>query len=204
MKPEDCARLEKDYSFKRSYLNETPWWKTLLMVPPICLLFTGLVGIIYLYHHDKLISLILIPYLVLFVAGTIWLKALKKYIQKEKIAKPGSFLVCMALPVKEKDGYVYAAFTNGTHRYNKHYVNSMVKKNPLDARIEEDSILFRKQSVLIHDEETNEGFYVRAYETKKLNSRFITWREDGLFPVIYIDDKYTFVVKKKDLTYYGS
>ena len=204
MKADDYAKLEKDYSFKRSYLNNTPWWRTLSMLPPICFLFVGLVGILYLFKHDMLISLHLIPYLALFVVGTILLKAIKRYIQKAKISQPGSFLLCLAKPIGEKDGYVYAAFVNDSHRYNKHYINNLSKDISFDAVLEKDGCPFRKQSVLIHDDENNAGYYVRAYEKKDLNKRFVTWEEDGLFPVLYIDDKYTFIVKKKDLTYYGS
>ena len=77
MKANDYAKLEKDYDFKRHYFNNTFWWKTLLMVPPICFLFVGLVGIIYLFNSDMLVSWYIIPYLFLFTVGTIWLKALK-------------------------------------------------------------------------------------------------------------------------------
>jgi len=203
MKAEDYAKLEKDYSFKRSYLNNTPWWKNILIIPPILILFVGLVGILYLFKHDMLVSLYIIPYLILFVVGTIWLKAIKKHIQKAKMAVEGAFHVCLAKPVGEKDGFVYAVFVNDTHRYNKHYINNLVKNISLDDILARDGSPFRKESVMIHDEESNSDFYMRAYLPKDITKRNAGWQEDDLFPVLYIDDKYTFIIKKKDLSFYG-
>lgn len=203
MKPEDYAKLEKDYSFKRSYLNNTPWWKNLLMVPPILFLFVGLAGILYLFHLDQLISLYLIPYLVFFVIGTIWLKAAKRHIQKGKMAVPGSFHICLAKPIWEKSGLVYAIFTNDTHRHNKHYINNLANKMSAESFAGENSSSPKNQSLPVHDEENNADYYIRIFEAKDISKYNSSWREDYIFPVLYIDDKYTFVVKKKDLNFYG-
>lgn len=203
MKPEDYARLEKDYSFKRSYLNNTPWWKSFLMIPPILLLFIGLAGILYLFHLDKLASLYILPYLVLFVIGTVLLKATKKHIQKEKMATPEAFHVCLAKPIWEKSGLVYVIFANDTHRHNKHYINNLANKISVESFSGEYDSTPKNKSTLICDNENNADYYLRIFEAKDITKRNKNWREDYIFPVLYVDDKYTFIIKKKDLTFYG-
>lgn len=199
MKPNDYAKLEKDYSFKKSYLTDTPWWINLLMVAPVCLLFVGLIGILYLFNLDKLVSWYIIPYLLLFVVGTILLKAIKKHIQKTAINKPDSFLICLAKPIAEKEGYTYIAFVKDSHRHNKHYIANELKDISPDDILNNYDKAFRKKTMLIHNDETNSDLYIRAYTNRDLNRRSATWREDQLIPVLYIDDKYTFIIKKKDL-----
>lgn len=202
MKPQDYAKLESDYSFKRSYLNKTPWWKSLLLVPPVCFLFVGLVGVIYLLKNDMLISLYIIPYLLLFVIGTIWLKAIKRHIHKVKMANAGSFHVCLAKPVWEKENQVFAIFVNDAHRHNKYYIENLVEKISSEKLLEKYNPSFKKEAHLIHDDENDADFYLRVYDMKEINKQNPDWRDKYLFPILYIDDKYTFVIKKKDLVFY--
>ncbi|WP_029905262.1 hypothetical protein [Prevotella sp. 10(H)] len=190
----DYTKLEKDNSFKKSYINSTLWWKNILLAPPILLLFGGLIGIIYIFHLDKLVSWYILPYLILFVVGTILLKATKKYLQKGMMTTPGSFIVCLAKPIGEKDGYTYAAFVKDTHRHNKHYINNETKDLSFDEIIASGQP-FTKKSMPLGEKE----IYIRAYPTKEITKRNASWREEDIFPILYIDDKYTFVIKKKDL-----
>lgn len=203
MNPENYANLEKDYSFKKSYLNNTLWWKNVLMVPPTLLLFIGLAGILYLFQLDKLVSLYIIPYLILFVVGTVLLKAIKKHIQKSKMTVAGSFHICLAKPIWEKSGFVYTIFTNDTHRHNKHYINNLANKISAEILAEEYGLSPKNKSVLIHDDDNNSDYYIRIFEAKDISKRNKSWREDYVIPVLYIDDKYTFIVKKKDMNFYG-
>lgn len=203
MRAEDYAKLEKDYSFKRSYLNNTPWWRNILMIPPILLLFIGLAGILYLFHLDKLVSLYIIPYLVLFVIGTILLKAIKRHIQKTKMTETGAFHVCLAKPIWEKSGLVYVVFVNDTHRHNKHYINNLASNIPAEDLAGKYGLSPKDKSLLIHDNKINADYYIRIFEAKDIEKRNKSWREDYMFPVLYIDDKHTFVIKKKDLNFYG-
>lgn len=197
MKPEDYIKLEKDKNFKKSYLNATSWWRNVLLIPPILLLFIGLAGILYLSHIDKLISLYIIPYIAIFIVGTIWLKAIKKHIQKKMMTLPEAFRVCLAKPIWEKNGQVYALFVNDTHRHNKHYINNLVAKIPSDSLLEEYTV--EKDSRLLHDDQNNVDYYIRRFEAKDIAKRNNDWRQDYLFPVLYIDNKHTFIIKKKDL-----
>ena len=199
MKPNDYAKLEKDYSFKKSYLKNTPWWKTILMLPPVCFLFVGLIGILYLFNNEMLASWYVIPYLAFFVIGTIWLKAMKKHIQKTMMATEGSFHICLAKSIGEKDGYVYSAFTNDSRRHDKYNIINIAKGLSLDEILSKQNEPFKKKTVLVQDEVNGTNIYIRAYFNNDITKRNPDWRENELFPVLYINDKYTFIVKKKDL-----
>lgn len=199
MKPNDYAKLEKDNNFKKNYLKETTWWKSVLVVAPACLLFIGLAGMLYLFHLDKLLSLYIIPYVLIFLIGTIWLKAIKKHLQKTIMTKPNSFQICIAVPIEEKNGYMCAAFVNDTHRYNKHYVNNIVTNLSEDELSMIDDKTLRREAVVFHNEETNADFYVKEFPIKELNKRNVSWREEECFEMLFIDEKTTPIIWKKDL-----
>ncbi|MDH6309886.1 hypothetical protein M2451_002257 [Dysgonomonas sp. PFB1-18] len=199
MKQDDYAKLEKDQQFKKDYLNRTMWWKSVLMVPPVCFLFVGLVGILYLYKQDLLISWYITPYLILFVIGTVWLKAIKKHIQKTKMEVDGAFRVCLASPVGEKGGYTYLVYANDSHRHNKYYVKTLAKDIDFADLSEKYTDSVKKKQVSVQNSENNESYYVVAYKTKdveKCNKDALT---DEIIPLLYIDDNNTLIIKKKDL-----
>ncbi|MBB4037410.1 hypothetical protein GGR21_003327 [Dysgonomonas hofstadii] len=199
MRADDYAKLEKDIKFKKSYLSNTTWWKDGAIIAPIVLMFGGLVGILYLFNMDKLISISAIPYLLLFAVGTILFKAIKMNLQKRKMAEPGAFHICVAVPVGEENGYTYAVFTNDTHRYNKHYIKNIAKETLLDSIPETDKITCRKKTILAERPEQGDKYCIRAYKTKDINKQNINWRNDDYFPVLFIDENNTPVIKSKDI-----
>ncbi len=200
MKPNDCAALEKDYNFKKSYLNKTLWWKNLSMLPPVLIMFIGLAGLLYLFQYDKLYSLYAIPYVLLFAIGTIWLKAMKRYLQKAAMAVPGAFHVCLAATIGEKKDVLYAIFVNNTRRYDKHYITNLAQNISLHEILSENKEPFLKKAVLIHDKESDTDIYVRAYSKKDVVKQNAGWSlDEGYFPVLFIDEKNVPVIKRKDL-----
>jgi hypothetical protein len=200
MKPNDYASLEKDYDFKKTYLGNTLWWKTLPMLPPVLIMFIGLAGLLYLFQYDKLFSLYAIPYVLLFAAGTIWLKAMKRHLYKAAMAVSGAFHVCLAAPVGEKDGYLYAAFVNNTRRYDKYYIINLAGEVSLHDLLAGNKAPFRKKAVLVHGKESDAEIYVRAYLKKEVVKRNGGWSlGDGYFPVLFISENDVPVIKRKDL-----
>ncbi|NDV77470.1 hypothetical protein [Dysgonomonas sp. 511] len=201
MKPSDFEKLEKDTFFKKTYLNKTPWWKTLAMLPPVLLLFVGLVGLLYLLKSDMLISVYMIPYLLLFMLGTIWLKAVKRNIQKTKMSADGSFLVCIGKPLGEKAGYTYVAFAKDNRRHSPHYLNTPLKSVSLDevlAKYPLDEL--KKDTKRIEIEDSNAEIFVKAISGKDINKSNPQWEQnEGYLPLLYIDDRYSFVIKPKDI-----
>jgi len=198
MKPDNYAKLEKDYKFKKSYLNTTTWWKNGALMAPIILMFGGLVGILYLFNMDRLISISVIPYLLLFAVGTILFKAIRMNLQKKKMAESDAFHVCIAVPFGEEDGYTYTVFTNDSHRHNKHYVKNLAKGMDLD-NILLDKEALKQRSVLVPGNEDTGGYYLRSYKTKEIYKRNQGWKDDEFFPVLYIDEKNTLIISRKDL-----
>lgn len=200
MKQDDYSRLEKNYDFKRIYVKETLWWASPLFIAPALILFAGLAGIIYLLRSDMLVSLYVIPYLLLFVVGTIWLKAIKKHIQKTMMNKDGSFLVCIAHPVSEKNGYTYAVFTTDKYRHNKHYLNNTV--NVLSEKNISDNEQVKKKAILMHNDESDTNYYLRAFPVKDIRKRNKGWSSDDIFPVLFIDEKHVPILKDKDFKFF--
>ncbi len=199
LKAEDYAKLEKDVKFRRSYYSATKWWKNPALIAPIILMFGGLVGIMYLFNMDKLISLSVIPYLLLFAVGTILFKAIKMNLQKRKMAESGSFHICLAIPVEDRNGYTYAVFTNDTHRYNKHYIKNLLKDISLEDIIEKYELTAKNKSVMVKDIENQAEYYIRGFKIKELTKANSKWEDDGFFPVLFIDEADTLIVKSKDL-----
>ncbi|MFV0538515.1 MAG: hypothetical protein ACK5M3_14275 [Dysgonomonas sp.] len=200
MKPNDYAALEKDSNFKKSYLSKTLWWKTLSMLPPVLIMFVGLAGLLYLFQYDKLYSLYAIPYVLLFAIGTIWLKALKTYLQKATMAIPGAFHVCLAATIGEKKDVLYAVFVNNTRRYDKYYITNLAQNISLHEILSEHKESFFKKAVLIHDKESDTDVYVKAYAKKDVVKQNAGWSlDEGYFPVLFIDEKNVPVIKRKDL-----
>ncbi len=200
MKPNDYAALEKDSNFKKSYLSKTLWWKNLSMLPPVLIMFVGLAGLLYLFQYDKLYSLYAIPYILLFAVGTIWLKALKTYLQKAAMAAPEAFHVCLAATVGEKKDVLYAVFVNNTRRYDKYYITNLAQNVSLHEILSEYKEPFFKKAILIHDKESDTDIYVKAYEKKHVVKENAGWSlDEGYFPVLFIDEKNVPVIKRKDL-----
>lgn len=202
MKPQDYTKLEKNYNFKRRYLNKTLWWKNILLIAPIGFLFIGLAGVIYLLKNDMLASLYVIPYLIFFVVGTIWLKAIKRHIQKAKMVEPSAFRVCLAKTVKEDDRRVFSVFVNDTHRHNNYYIKNLADRIDIDALLEGNSALSEAGTHLINDPENEIDCYLNVSTAKEITKLNAKWNNDSVFPVLYIDEKYTFVIKAKDLVFY--
>jgi hypothetical protein len=202
MKSNNYTELEKDYNFKRSYFNNTLWWKTISMVPPVLFLFIGLAGIIYLFETGMSVSWYTIPYVVLFTVGAIWLKAMKKYILRASMAAEGAFHVCLAAPIEDKDGYTYAAFVNNTRRHDKYYITNLMKNKSLHELCVKDNASFKKEAILVHEEESDTDIYVKAYPKKVISARNNGWSlGEGYFPVLYINNKNVPVIKRKNLIF---
>lgn len=202
MKASECVQLENDRSFKYGYLKATRWWKSILLLPPVCLLFIGLVGVIWLLNIDKLASWYVIPYLVLFVLGTIWLKAIKKYIQKQLLSKDGAFLVCQAQVAGEKDGYIYTVYSTGEKRHNEHYIKAVAERLTIADIPANELQASKKRAIILHDEETDTDFCFRTYFHQNISKRNAAWRDESGFPLLYIDDSHVELIKKRDLNIY--
>ncbi|MEN9918423.1 MAG: hypothetical protein RL662_859 [Bacteroidota bacterium] len=121
MNNHDIERLEKNIQLKKKILGKNIW-RNYAIVPPSLILFIGILGILSLYNMDKLFSLYTIPFIILFVLGTIWLKSTKKYLINKVILNNTSIQVCRTIPLITEDKKTVLLFSTNKNRNNKNYL----------------------------------------------------------------------------------
>ncbi len=130
MNSDKITKLENSIKLKKKIFGKNIW-KNYAIVPPAIVMFGGILGIIYLYNIDKLISLHAIPFVFIFVLGTVWLKSVRKYIIDKKIENSSDFLLCLSISLLKEGGKTIILFSTGKNRNNKYYLEKE-KKNILD------------------------------------------------------------------------
>lgn len=197
MNTSDFVKLESNKKFKKDYLNKTPWWKTILLISPICFLFLGLAGLLYLFKVELLISYYAIPFVIAFAIGTILLKTIKRHIVNTKMSVPGSFLVCAGKSVFEDSQYAYVVFVTSAQRHYDHYIAKFAKKLT-DKEIDDIKLQATdKKTVLFHDTDSEVSYYAKAFKLKDINKQRKNWDENDTLPLLFIDEQYIFIINKK-------
>lgn len=197
MNTSDFVKLENNKKFKKDYLNKTPWWKTILLISPICFLFLGLAGLLYLFKAELLISYYAIPFIIAFAIGTILLKTIKRHIVNTKMSVPGSFLTCAGKSVSTDSQYAYVVFVTSAQRHYEHYISKLVK-NLTDKEVADIKLqTTNKKTVLFHDKESEVSYYAKAFKVKDINKQRKSWDEDDTLPLLFIDEQYIFIINKK-------
>ncbi len=131
MDSNDIKRLENNTKLKKKIFNKNIW-KNYAIIPPAIVLFTGILGVVYLLNIDKLLTWYAIPFLVIFALGTIWLKSTRRYIINKKISDNKEFFICLSIPLIKKDNKTIMLFSTGKNRNNKYYLEKE-KKDILDS-----------------------------------------------------------------------
>lgn len=127
MNTDKINKLENNIKLKKKILSKGVW-KNYAIVPPSLVLFVGILGIVYLLNTDKLISLYSIPFILIFIIGTIWIKAVRRYIINKKISDNTTFLVCPAILFKKEGKKKAILFSIGRNRHNKYYLEKERKE----------------------------------------------------------------------------
>jgi len=127
MNAEKISKLEKNVKLKTKIFGKNIW-KNYAIIPPSLVMFTGLVGAIYLLNSDQLISLYVIPFVAIFLVGTIWLKATQKFLISRRVSENEIFRVCMAIPIFEDSKKSVLLFSTGNNRNNKYYLEKEKKE----------------------------------------------------------------------------
>lgn len=185
------ADLEKDTKFKRLTIPRSYFLKSILIWAPALLLFIGLFGALYLFNLGMLISWYSIFYLVCFVLGTIWLKAIREYIAKTAMKKDGAFLACWATPIQEYKSGEYFIFTTGNRRHDKFFIENIKKELNADRSMYLNGKLKKNQAVSISSLiGSSENVYLVSL-SKTITKRRNPNRNLGeSLPILYIDDKH--------------
>lgn len=129
-------KLEKSVKLKKKIFSKNIW-KNYAIIPPALILFIGILGIVYLLNIDQLVSFYTIPFLIIFILGTIWLKAVRKYLINKKISETETFIVCLAIPFAQKGRDTILLFSTGKNRNNRHYLEKE-KRELLETRTDYD------------------------------------------------------------------
>lgn len=196
MSTSDLAKLENNKKLKKDYLNKTPWWRTTLLIAPVCFLFIGLAGLLYLHKVDMLVSYYSIPFILVFAIATIWLKSVKRHIVNTKLAVQGSYLVCAAKAVETDSQYAYVVFVTSAQRHYEHHVSKLAS-----ALSKEDIASIKMQaghkSAVLYNEGEETPYYARAFKLKDIEKQCNNWNEEKTIPLLFIDEKRVFIVNKK-------
>lgn len=199
MRPSDCVKFENSKKIKRGYLSGVNWWKSFLIVAPTCILFTGLIGILYLTNAGKLISWYLIPYILLFIFGTILLKKIKRHLIDKALTKDGDFLVCMASPIEENEGHITFIYTNGEKRHNTHFIKKLVEELPDDFFSDTDRKTSKRKQLEKYNNDYNCSIFIRTLFHNNIARRNPDWKDHDSFPVLYVNNKKVAIITKRDI-----
>ncbi|MDL2214693.1 hypothetical protein LJC00_00700 [Dysgonomonas sp. OttesenSCG-928-M03] len=126
MNNNNIKELENSVKLKKRIFSKNIW-KNYAIIPPAIVLFTGILGVVYLLNIDKLLTWYAIPFLVIFALGTIWLKSTRRYLINKKISDSNEFLICLSIPLIKKENKTIMLFSTGKNRNNKHYLEKEKK-----------------------------------------------------------------------------
>lgn len=172
------SKLENDLKFKKKVFGRVVW-KNYAIFPPIIVLFGGILGIVYLMNIDKLVSLYVIPFVVVFALGTVWLKATRRFLIKQKMDSREPMAISLAIPFKEVGGNIFLLFSTGRNRNNKYFLEK--EKNDLLIGSEID---LKKVSTKPFCIDNGDLYLVRLPFSKRLiKSRYVI---DGNFWLVYL------------------
>ncbi len=184
------AELEKDKSYKRRQIPFSYQWMSWLYVGPILLLFMSLFSILYLLKGHNLVNWYVIPYLIVFVVATIWLKAVRKYINDKLLNNPEAFITAFAKPVLTDKYKVYSLFSAGANRHNPTYIEhqaSQVSSSYADLipQMKPGQAL----PLFADDENNSDDLYLCCLRKFSVRKNNIGWNEQDSFPVLLINKK---------------
>lgn len=199
MKSTILSDLEKDRKFKRNNFPSSLFYTNFLFIAPSLLIFCGLAGALYLFKINQLISLIVIPYIVLFVIGTIWLKSIRLHIVRSKIDNEDSFLTCWAIPVQEEKNISYFLFTTNNKRHDKYYIENLKKKIKIDFEEYIQNIKKGQSIFLSSDSITEEKVYLGALDNSIIKRKNPNRSEGENLPILFIDEKHIDVIQGRHL-----
>lgn len=206
MKGVDLKKIENNTKIKKKYLPKHFWLKSGGIYPPSIFLFFALFGLVYLLNYDLLLTFYAIPFVVLFLLATIWLKTTKKYILNKLFAEEGTYLVCLSAVVKEDDKLITSVFTTNSTRHNKYFARDLAKQIQESNIIDSDLFTNRKgieknKAVLVVDENNllpSNVYIVHLNKAEILKAR-AGWSSDEVFPLFYVQNNQVLLINHKDM-----
>lgn len=168
-------KLENNIKLKKRIFSKNIW-KNYAFLPPSLMLFAGIVGLVYLFKMDYLLTLYSIPFIIIFFIGTVWFKSTKRYLINKRISEADSFKVCMCLPVTAENKKQVYMFSIGNNRNNKYYLEEE-KKDLLEKK--DNSYFFNNNDKIFKLDDTDICILivdsVKKSATKKYQIDGVSW-----------------------------
>lgn len=203
MRPTEYQKLEDNKAFKRYYLSKTLWWAEYAFVPPALLMFIGLAGIMYMAYNESLWGWTGVPYILVFVLGAIWLKAIKKYVQTKILEDKTKYLLCAGRALFDLDGRYYFIFSKGSKRHNETLINKLTESLSVESFTSENLKIAKSRAINIPiDRDDDVEIFLKAIPISNVNKANNENIGGGIIPLLYISDKDIFVARNKDLKKY--
>lgn len=140
----NLQNLEKSIILKRNFFSKGIM-KSPAMYPPIAMIFIGILGILYLYNYNLLLSAYTIPFLCFFLAGSILIRIIKKQVIEKRIAENTVFCVCETIPFLSSGNKTILLFSIDENRHKKSYLDN--NKNTLSKDEREKIKSFKSNSL---------------------------------------------------------
>jgi len=187
MNSDKITKLENSTKLKKKILSKGIW-KSYSFIPPSLVLFVGILGLIYLFRMDYLLTNYSIPFVVIFAIGTIWFKSTKRYLVNKRIADSTVFLVCLCIPLKKSGKNTIFLFSTGKNRNNKYYLEK--EKRDLLERYN-DLELFNEKDKAVKIDGTD--LYTMITQPPKASG------SDEIYWIVYSGDENINFLSSKDI-----
>lgn len=174
-------KLESNNKLKKKIYGKGIW-KSYSFIPPTLVLFVGILGIVYLLQTDRLLTWHSVPFFAIFIIGTVWFKATKKYLVEKRISEAKYFLICHSIPLVKKDKDTIFIFSTGNNRNNKYYLEKE-KKDILEEYPNFDFVNIKNKAIKLEEENL---YLTIPSSLKKVTSKGGSQSADGYW-LVYSD-----------------
>ncbi len=205
MKTTTLDKLEKDSNFKKKYVSRFFWFTQAAIYPPSLIIFGGLFGLVYLLNYDLLLTYYAIPFLILLVLGSIWLKSVKRYILKNLFSENDSFLIAWTKAAYEEENIFWCVFTTSNRRHDKYFPETLRKELVKDdffvsEEFSENKNEAKTKAVSLSEEITGyKDIYICAFKKFDILKNNALWNPDSNFHILFIGPEDVQIIKKKDI-----
>lgn len=193
MKTEVLSKLESDFRLKKKYLPKFFWAKNAAIYPPSIFIFFSLFGLLYLLSYDMLMTYYAIPFVLLFLLATIWLKNTKRYVLRKLFEQKNLFVICLGRIVKNQENKVFVLLTNGGKRHNKYFLQHLEKEVDLEGLVG-DEVLEVEDIASSEDSVT----YIKYLKKANVLKSGYVCNAGEFIPMFYVGDGNFVLIKRKD------
>lgn len=187
MTAEKLLKIENNKKFRR-YICSKNVWKSYAFIPPMLMLFGGLFGLLYLFNLDYLMRWYSIPFILIFIVGTIWFKSTRRFLMTKANNKIKSFKICTAIEVEDQKNANLFLFTSDNNRNNIKFLEKQRAHLISENNISNISLEVMKPMPI-----TKNDFFIIKTKGK----------QRGKFFLLLINKEQIFILTKRELKKYA-